>query len=120
MSKNLHISCKNNETASDELVPSLQFVQKLAQVSSVYHLKSVLICQKSPPSGHIEKKCQSKSRPMGPPDSSNPHPLSDPPPLGVNIDRCIMRYSSLDLPWSFIIKTRFMSKKFKQTLWLLL
>ena len=40
----------------------------LAQVSSVYRLRSVLICQKSPPSGHLEKKCQSKSRPMGPPD----------------------------------------------------
>ena len=56
------------ETASDELVPSLQFVQKLAQVSSVYRLRSMLICQKSPPSGHLEKKCQSKSRPTEPPD----------------------------------------------------
>ena len=56
------------ETASDELVTSIQFVQKLAQVSSVYRLRSVLICQESPPSGHLEKKCQSKSRPMGPPD----------------------------------------------------
>jgi hypothetical protein len=30
------------ETTSDELMPSLQFVQKLAQVSSVYRLRSVL------------------------------------------------------------------------------
>jgi hypothetical protein len=29
------------ETTSDELMPSLQFVQKLAQVSSVYRLRSV-------------------------------------------------------------------------------
>ena len=78
------------ETASDKLVPSLQFVPdsstvpryilvrenmpvrglgvdiynagdesefvlKLAQVSSIYRLRSVLICQKSPPSGHLEK-----------------------------------------------------------------
>ena len=57
-----------HEIASDELVPSLQFVKKLAQVSSVYRLRSVLICQKSPPSGHLDKKCQSKSRPTGPPD----------------------------------------------------
>jgi hypothetical protein len=56
---------------------------------TVYHLRSVLICQKSPPSGHSEKKCQSKSWPTGQTDWSNPHPLPKPPPLGVNIYRCI-------------------------------
>jgi hypothetical protein len=72
-------------------VPSLQFVQKLAQVSSVYRLRSVLICQKSPPSGHLEKSV-----------SPNPDPwdhlidqiptLCPPPPLRVNIDRCIISW----------------------------
>jgi hypothetical protein len=49
---------------------------------------------KIPTPGPLRKKCQSKSRPMGQTDWSNPHPLPDPPPLGVNIDRCITRATS--------------------------
>ena len=81
------------ETASAELVPSLQFVQNLAQVPSVYRLRSVLIGQKSPPSGHLEKSVSPNPDPWDhlidqiPTLCPTPPP---PPPLGVNIDRCII------------------------------
>ena len=73
-----------------------EFVLKLAQVSSVYRLRSVLICQKSPPSGHLEKSV-----------SPNPDPWdhlidqiptlcpTPPPPFGVNIDRGITLFDIL-------------------------
>ena len=86
-------------------MPSLQFVKKLAHPrpqgpgdedeigSGFFSISSEISVNlsKIPTLGPHRKKCQSKSRPMGPPDSSNPHPLPDPPPppLGVNIDRCI-------------------------------
>ena len=73
------------EMASVELVPSLQFVKKSTQVSSAFRLRSALICQESPPFSHSEKRA-----------SPNPNPrdklidqIPNPPPLKVNIDRCI-------------------------------
>ena len=75
------------ETASAELVPSLQFVQKLAQVSSVYRLRSVLICQKSPPSGHLEKSVSPNPDPWDHLIDQIPTlcPTPPPPPSGLTL-----------------------------------
>ena len=110
------------ETASDKLVPSLQFVPdsstvpryslvrenmpvrglgvdiytratgdesefvlKLAQVSSVYRLRSVLICQKSPPSGHLEKSVSPNPDPWDHLIDQIPPFARPPPPSGLTL-----------------------------------
>ena len=108
------------ETASDKLVPSLQFVPdsstvpryilvrenmpvrglgvdiynagdesefvlKLAQVSSIYRLRSVLICQKSPPSGHLEKSVSPNPDPWDHLIDQIPTLCPTPPPSGLTL-----------------------------------
>jgi hypothetical protein len=74
------------ETASDELVPRLQFVKKSAQVSSVYRLRSVLICQKSSPSGHSEKSVSLNPNPRDKLIDQIPtHCPPPPPPSGLTL-----------------------------------